>query len=927
MYYAAHDTLNHLPYGNLQNEGYSYGGDTIAFSMFKWDYYHLKSDALNTNLYFDFDTINDVLNDIPNRPLEPYLTNTIFCAAPLFSSAYFTDVTFAIDPSFIFYDGNNATDFSISGNVEIDFGDGSGYQVINSNGLNYINVYYSTDGEKVIKTRIGGNEGAVSISKIHISNNSHSIPPTETLDFPGMNIGVYKNCNSDSKSKPIIFLEGIDVLDMFPKSRNVAEIYDGMIGGQYLSQLGNFGYDYYVVDWKNSRTDMRYNAVYLLNLIEYLKKNSIDQDNQIVIIGESMGGVIARFTLTFMESEDYENADFSEFFVENSDLSNAVYLTTHPEVYTATTMYREANLVPKDHNTRLLITMDSPHQGANIPLSVQRFYNYATTLYFGLGHKQLGQAINLFLDGKAARQLLKYHVNTSLQPWPNGTSSYGPDPSHISFYNQLTGLGDYPRFCKKMALSSGSLDGKMQKNAATGADRVASDRLLDLNFTLKARILSIPIPIFEVDLDLMTNPDGSGTFFSTALGQYTVSFNLSLFQVNVQSNFGTIYFDNATAIDVKPYCVNAGGIYGVENPLASVEPFDFSASILFYSFAGSLGYANGCLQFNAAYSFAGIGGMNIDLNICTDGMFFSFIPVASAIDYSDLNVPLNYSYNTSNIANTLDNTPVDVVMGYSGEGENNRHHLSYPDPLIYNSVDVTDENAGYFSCDQDGIFGIQRGLLCLEIGDEEIYLENLELNRSASFETEYDIRVNQRNPYYNYIGEPNLYYNTTNAFQYAVFSKQNELVTGSNLINFYFDAVNSQSNSQGLSLGSPPYSGIFNQYDQPMEICCISYQKSPETPHTDIINNRDADVDLKLFPNPLSTSAFNLSNDNGLSLSNASVEIFDQYGKSIQSNFIQYNELENTIYISLIQSLPNGIYTVCTQLDGIQKCNKLVIIK
>src|SRR5690554_3472277 len=154
----------------------------------------------------------------------------------------------------------------------------------------------------------------------------------------------------------------------------VADIYGDMIENHSIENLRNFNYTYYVVDWDNSRIDMRFNAMYVLNLIERLKVLYQGNEEQIVIIGESMGGVIARYVLSFMESEAYQEGDFSSFFVESNVPENMSYIENNSGITNIGFENRNEELVYQNHKTRSLITLDSPHQGANVPLSVQHAY-------------------------------------------------------------------------------------------------------------------------------------------------------------------------------------------------------------------------------------------------------------------------------------------------------------------------------------------------------------------------------------------------------------------------------------------------------------------------------------------------------------------------------------------------------------------------
>ena len=83
------------------------------------------------------------------------------------------------------------------------------------------------------------------------------------------------------------------------------------------------------------------NAYVLISLIRHIK--SIQQGTtKMTIIGPSMGGLISRYALAYMEKKLAETGDNTKW----------------------------------NHNTRLWVSFDSPHQGANIPIGVQKGIQY-----------------------------------------------------------------------------------------------------------------------------------------------------------------------------------------------------------------------------------------------------------------------------------------------------------------------------------------------------------------------------------------------------------------------------------------------------------------------------------------------------------------------------------------------------------------------
>lgn len=109
-----------------------------------------------------------------------------------------------------------------------------------------------------------------------------------------------------------------------------------------LLGTGTNDYDIIYVDWKIGTDYIQRNALLLEEIIRWVNNNKeplggIIQPN--VIIGQSMGGLIARWALRDMENKG------------------------------------------QNHQTRLFISYDSLHQGANVPLGYQYLARHARNLY------------------------------------------------------------------------------------------------------------------------------------------------------------------------------------------------------------------------------------------------------------------------------------------------------------------------------------------------------------------------------------------------------------------------------------------------------------------------------------------------------------------------------------------------------------------
>lgn len=132
-----------------------------------------------------------------------------------------------------------------------------------------------------------------------------------------------------------------------------------------LSQLRARGYDFIFVDFANGGDYIQRNGDYLIEIIRQINAQKVTSEEN-VIMGASMGGIVARYALAKMEKNGESPC------------------------------------------TRLFFTFDTPHNGAHIPLATQ-----ALGWYF----HAIGQTDELWdiLNTPAARQMLISHVGTAAQ--------------------------------------------------------------------------------------------------------------------------------------------------------------------------------------------------------------------------------------------------------------------------------------------------------------------------------------------------------------------------------------------------------------------------------------------------------------------------------------------------------------------------------
>lgn len=289
--------------------------------------------------------------------------------------------------------------------------------------------------------------------------------------------------------KPIIILDGFDPRD----KREYSKLYNSYLknnenGALLGDDLRDKGYDLIILNFpvlgssiegpsgvsslgipvnvKVNGTSQTINAKDRDGGADYIERNAfllvklIQQVNatlaangsteKIVVVGPSMGGQISRYALAYMEKKQAEGVS------------------------------------GMDHNTRLWVSFDSPHDGANIPLAFQE-----TLRFFGNEgqKKESKDAYETQLRSSAARQLLIEQLDGQ-----NSTATY-----HQTYYNNLRSNGlpgseGYPQNLRKINLVNGAGNGLQTYGPGTEV----------LNGEGRATFLNLKV--FELIDNFMPNP-------------------------------------------------------------------------------------------------------------------------------------------------------------------------------------------------------------------------------------------------------------------------------------------------------------------------------------------------------------------------------------------------------------------------------------
>lgn len=347
----------------------------------------------------------------------------------------------------------------------------------------------------------------------------------EATNYPGE--GEYQIFLSADNilDKPIIVVDGFDPGD----TRDIAGLYSlldytGTEGPQNLADLvRDEGFDVVVLNFPTytraadgaivdgGADFMERNALLLVELIDIINAaKAANSPEQNVIIGPSMGGLISRYALNYMEA-------------------NAL-----------------------DADTRLYISFDSPHHGANVPIGLQHQLNYLA--FNGTNPvAEVQPIINGLLKSAAARQLLTDHLEAHL----SGADLVTFDPSLTlpqahpfraifeTNINSLTPSG-FPEMVRNVAIINGSGENNPYFAIGNTGPTVTN------NYSVINTTLSVPVGFFTANVFIDVNFTPAAGLTNTAS-----SISIQLFGVELDGSLAqSEAFSYSDGIDSAP-----GGLF------------------------------------------------------------------------------------------------------------------------------------------------------------------------------------------------------------------------------------------------------------------------------------------------------------------------------------------------------------------------------
>jgi hypothetical protein len=367
------------------------GASENSLVIFYGLYSILREDAVQQNL---LQYSNGQLYDVQGRSQSPYILQSAFVAYPKQNSFENGTVTLQFDP-LLYYSNTSASVVSLQANF------GGGYQTISANGSTSYTFTDST-GIHLITLKADLSNGSTQYTQMAVwvtlspgNNNPMARYTAPNLNTPEINIprvqGVHdgarvyiiRNANTPANQilKPLIVAEGLDINSSAPQLQGNYSVTNLIREWNRVNWTTNPNtnfndflddvaqYDLVFIDWNNGTDDITHNAALLEDIIGRINAMKTGASQQNVVMGISMGGLVTRYCLASMVKRGI------------------------------------------DPQTRLLITHDSPHQGAYVPLALQHLVlglqnEHLLGVRLGSIHNgALDQAVTL-LQSPAAQQEL-----------------------------------------------------------------------------------------------------------------------------------------------------------------------------------------------------------------------------------------------------------------------------------------------------------------------------------------------------------------------------------------------------------------------------------------------------------------------------------------------------------------------------------------
>jgi hypothetical protein len=602
----------------------------IPIPLLVGQYDHVKTNAFSNNL-LSYNGSTKQVYDVLGRNQNPYQTSNLFAAAPMYHFTLNGIEDFVLKSNLTF----NNTGKSITA-AQINFDDGQGLQTLTFDVP--VTVSYADTGLRrwTIKLTLSDNSVLQCYSDYRVlkannvsqrfAGNNNVIPnwgiinPVANVHQGAViNVAYSANNRTNTLRKPLIIIEGYDVSAIAPNvsgDYTIRTFIDALIREpqpyDFNNQLDDVaGYDLVFINFNDGADGLIRNALVVEEAINRVNANKVLDNRfgnimqQNVVMGLSMGGLIGRYALAKMTKNNVAT------------------------------------------QTRLLITHDSPHRGANVPLGLQYLIRMMGNFeLFDLDvrdiYPEYDEALTL-LDAPATEDLLLYR-SVSETTFENNTFLDGDYRNMITFSSS----GPQPAY-KFLATSLGNECGNSLFNPGATFINLGAGVSAGIN----GRILFFKVPIVSyklaAEVEAYALPNTGSTAKIARL--YTVN-NLKLFgfiDIVKQLYNQTAYAPgNHLAVD---------GVPGSNYPLLDFDGLDAITGLPSFNLNLNVSFNIGPYLSGYFGAYAYNNGVNIN---------YTFVPVSSALDVS----PFNTGSFTSQYVNSINGSFPSSSEGFIAQ-ENN----------------------------------------------------------------------------------------------------------------------------------------------------------------------------------------------------------------------------------------------------------------
>jgi pimeloyl-ACP methyl ester carboxylesterase len=397
-----------------------------------------------TDVQLDDNVKQKKANKKPTNPKSEKLAFRM--ASALYTDFFGGSVVFDFSPSR--YQGNTGVAIQ---EISIDLLDGKGYRSIKPSKSTQISYRYTTPGKKAFLIRVKTNKNTFeSVSEINIKTVERPkidqilrVEAERVIRTPvaagrvgvsGADLIVQLGCDGIF-DKPILIIEGFDPFNSnginWMRTRYFVE------SGQFQA-MQNRGYDLVFLNYWDGTDWIQNNANVVRNTISLINSQKSGQ-SKIIVVGESMGGIVARYAIRRMEQDG------------------------------------------QDPNVSHYISFDAPHKGANVPYGIQTLAIDAyTNLGVNIAACFSSQIRELFsLIGANATPAARQLVRERIIPPPYGSGTLYQHSDFLNLQSELQQMG-YPTTCRNLALVCGSLSNARQRygNDRDGPDEQPGDHII-----------------------------------------------------------------------------------------------------------------------------------------------------------------------------------------------------------------------------------------------------------------------------------------------------------------------------------------------------------------------------------------------------------------------------------------------------------------